>query len=131
MIRYVATVVRRNIESITKKTNLAFGETDMLTSNYKKVAVVHITVKVQILWTTHIFKLSLFNKETYKLPVAASRGAFAPLGGSVPSLPSPRRKKWPKSAIFGKFLDFCPLRIAFCPLDVPHKKFLVPPLQIT
>ena len=27
-----------------------------------------------------------------------------------------------------KFLEFCPLRIAFCPLDAPHKKILVPPL---
>ena len=42
-----------------------------------------------------------------------------PVGGSAPPV---RRKKWPKSAIFGKFLDFCPLRIAFCPLDAPPKK---------
>ena len=39
-----------------------------------------------------------------------------------------RRKKLSKLAIFGKFLDFCPLRNTFCPLDAPHKKFLVLPL---
>ena len=32
----------------------------------------------------------------------------------------PPRKKWPKSAIFGKILDFCPLRNAFCP-SMPTK----------
>ena len=47
-----------------------------------------------------------------------------PVGGSSPHLPPPvRRKKWPKSAIFGNFLDFCSLRVAFFPLDAPHKKF--------
>ena len=40
-----------------------------------------------------------------------------------PHLPPVRRKKWPKSAIFGKFLDFCPLRIAFPPRCPPPKKF--------
>ena len=46
-----------------------------------------------------------------------------------PTPPPPvRRNKWPKSSIFGKFSDFCPLRIAFCPLDAPTKKILVPPL---
>ena len=46
--------------------------------------------------------------------------------------PPPRqKKKWQKSAIFGKFWDFCPPpQDAFCPLDAPppQKKFLVPPL---
>ena len=60
--------------------------------------------------------------------VAASRGGAwggkcPPVGGSAPPFDPPvRRKTWPKSAIFGKFLDFGPLRIAFCPLDAPHKK---------
>ena len=27
-----------------------------------------------------------------------------------------------KISHFGKFVDFCPLRNAFCPLDVPHEK---------
>ena len=58
--------------------------------------------------------------------VAASRGAWGhlppPVGGSAPHSPPVRRKKWSKSAIFGKFFDLCPLRIAFCPLDTPHKK---------
>ena len=39
-----------------------------------------------------------------------------------PLAPPVRRKKWLKSAIFGNFLDFCPLRIAFCPLDAPPQK---------
>ena len=62
------------------------------------------------------------------------------MGNLLPSLPealphSPppavRRKKWPKLAIFGKCLGFCPLRIAFCPLDCPPTtKILVPPLNI-
>ena len=46
-----------------------------------------------------------------------------------PTCPPVRRKKWQKSAIFGKILDFCPLRIAFFPLDAPHKKIRVPPLD--
>ena len=50
-------------------------------------------------------------------------GKMPPVGGSAPHLPPSQKKKLPKSAIFGKFLDFCPLRIAFCPLDAPHKKF--------
>ena len=57
--------------------------------------------------------------------MAASRGAFAPPLEALPPLAHPpiRWKKWSKSAIFGKFLNFCPLRIAFCPLDAPHKNF--------
>ena len=55
-------------------------------------------------------------------------GAFAlPVGGSAPPpplAPPSEGKKWPKSAIFSKFVDFCPLRITFCP---PQKKILVPP----
>ena len=43
--------------------------------------------------------------------------------------PPSQKKKWPKSAIFGNFLDFCPLRNVFCPLDAPTKNFLVPPLH--
>ena len=68
-------------------------------------------------------------------PVAASMGAWganAPQSEALPPTCPPQKKKWPKSAIFGKFLDFCPLRIAFCPLDAPHKKKknLVPPLPL-
>ena len=43
--------------------------------------------------------------------------------------PPVRRKSWSKSAIFGKFLDSCPLRIAFSPL-MPQK-FLVPLYHFT
>ena len=39
-----------------------------------------------------------------------------------PSPPSPVRKKWLKSAIFGKFLDFCPLRNAFLSPPYPPTK---------
>ena len=50
-------------------------------------------------------------------------GANAPQSEALPPhLPPVRRKKLPKSAIFGKFLDFCPLRITFCPLDAPPQK---------
>ena len=50
-------------------------------------------------------------------------GKCPPSEALPPTCPPLRRKKWPKSAIFGKFLDFCPLRIAFCPLNAPlHKK---------
>ena len=39
----------------------------------------------------------------------------------APFAPPPsQKKKWPKSVIFGKFMDFGPLRIAFCPLDAPQ-----------
>ena len=58
--------------------------------------------------------------------IKGGMGAFAPQSKAL--LPV-RRKKWPKSAIFGNFLDFYSLRITFCPLDAPHKKFLVPPLS--
>ena len=59
--------------------------------------------------------------------MAASRGGhggiFPPVGGSAPHLPPLRRKKWPKSVIFGIFFYFCPL-------DNPTKIFLVPPLHL-
>ena len=57
--------------------------------------------------------------------VAASRGAWGhfPLSRRLcPPLAPPVRKKWLKSATFGKFLDFYPLRIVFCPLDAPPQK---------
>ena len=57
-------------------------------------------------------------------------GIFPQLEALPPLDPTVRRKKWQKSAIFGKFLDFCPLREAFCPLDAPTKTFLVSPLTI-
>ena len=41
-----------------------------------------------------------------------------PVGGSAP--PPSEDKNGQKSAIFGKYFGFCPLRIAFCPL-MPHK----------
>ena len=69
--------------------------------------------------------------------VISSGGIKGGMGENTPqseALPPSQKKKRPKSAIFGKFLDFCPLRIAFCPLDAPHKKkkkkILVPPLVI-
>ena len=51
-------------------------------------------------------------------------GICSPVGGSSPTCPLPhQKKKMAKSAIFSKFLDFCPLRNVFCPLDAsPHKK---------
>ena len=44
-----------------------------------------------------------------------------PVRGSSPPNCPPQKAKWPKSSIFGIFLNFCPLRMAFCPLDAPHK----------
>ena len=66
----------------------------------------------------------------YRCAVAASRGGAA--GGSAPPLaPLSEGKKWPKPAIFDKFLDFCPLRIAICPFDAPHTKISgVPPAAV-
>ena len=55
-------------------------------------------------------------------------GHLHPQLEALPTYPS-QKKKWPKSAIFWKVLNFCPLRIAFCPLDAP--KNLVPPLLIS
>ena len=62
--------------------------------------------------------------------VAASRGGGmggkCPLvGGSAPTCPPPvRRKKWLKSAIFGKFLDFLPPQNRILPPQCPpHKNF--------
>ena len=50
-------------------------------------------------------------------------GVFAPPPSeALPPLSPSQKKKWPKSAIFDKILDFCPLRIAFCPLDAPPQK---------
>ena len=59
-------------------------------------------------------------------------GHFPPpsLRPCPPLSPQSEAKKWSKSAIFGKFLNFCPLRNAFFPLDAPHKTFLVPPLVL-
>ena len=53
-----------------------------------------------------------------------------PQSEALPPLAPPvRRKKWPKSAIFGICFHFCPLRNAFHPFNAPPKKqFLVPPL---
>ena len=96
-------------------------------------------------------KTSLHNFQSHQTPIGLAEAVVKPervsvfsggikggaLGENPPSrrlcsplAPPVRRKKWPKSVIFGKFLDFCPLRIAFCPLDAPHKKFLVPPLSV-
>ena len=75
---------------------------------------------------SHLQKIPLYT-------VVASRGAWGkcppPVGGSAPPphLPPSQKKKMAK---ISKFLDFCPLRIALCPLDAPHKKFLVPPLFV-
>ena len=55
-----------------------------------------------------------------------STKAFAsPVRGSAPP-----PKKWQKSAIFGKFLDFCPVRHCILPPQCPPppQKILVPPL---
>ena len=55
--------------------------------------------------------------------IKGGMGAFAPQSEALPpTCPPVRRKKWPKSAIFGNILDFCPLRNVFFPLDAPHKK---------
>ena len=58
--------------------------------------------------------------------MAASRGhgAFAPQSEALPpTCPPSQKKKWPKSAILDKCLDFCPLVNAFCPLDAPQLFF--------
>ena len=70
-------------------------------------------------------------------PSGASRGdmgPFPPVGGSLPTPPSLRRKKIPKSATFGEFVDFWPSESHFA-LSMPRhkkkkkkKKKLVPPL---
>ena len=79
----------------------------------------------------------IFESEAYcpsvpplPFPVAASMGGQMhlpppppPVGGSAPHLPPVRRKKWSKSAIFGKFLDFCPTETHFAPsMPLPKKK---------
>ena len=58
-------------------------------------------------------------------------GAFAPRRRLSPSplVPQSEEKKWPKSAIFNKFLDFCPSESHFAP-SMPHKKIMVLPLLI-
>ena len=46
-------------------------------------------------------------------------GAFAPpVGGSAPLLAPSEDQNGQKQP----FLDFCPLRIAYCPLNAPHRK---------
>ena len=59
-------------------------------------------------------------------------GAFPP--PQLDTLPPtcPQSEGWQKSAIFGIFLDFCPLTYAFFPLNFPPpptKYFLVPSLK--
>ena len=84
--------------------------------------------KLKINSTVDIFKYFLGN---HKLVISGGikgegDGAFAlPQSEALPphlSPPPRQKKKWPKSVIFGKFLNFCPLRIAFFPLDAPTKK---------
>ena len=49
-------------------------------------------------------------------------GAFPPpVGGSAPTCPPVRRKNGQNQPFSAKFLNFCPLRIAFCPLVSPTK----------
>ena len=60
--------------------------------------------------------------------VPQTRGMGALSEALPPTFPRVRRKKWLKSAIFGNFLIFSPLRYAFCPPDASTKDFLVPPL---
>ena len=78
---------------------------------------------------------ALGRKDTYLLllPSGSIKGGGAwghlpppPLEGLPPCPPS-QKKKWPKSAIFGKFLDFCPSELHFAP-SMPPTNFLVPPL---
>ena len=70
------------------------------------------------------FVESNFRQGQWRHQGGGAWGKMPPSRRLCPPLPPPpvRRIKWPKSAIFGKCLDFCPLRIAFCPLDAPHKK---------
>ena len=50
-------------------------------------------------------------------------GAFAPQSEALsPTSPPIRRKKIAKISHFRQIFGFCPLRIAFCPLDALHKK---------
>ena len=55
--------------------------------------------------------------------IKGGHGAFPPVGGSLPTPPpSLRRKKIPKSVIFGEFVDFWPSESHFA-LSMPrHKK---------
>ena len=59
-----------------------------------------------------------------------------PQSGSLKLYPllSLKDNKWQKSAIFGKFWDFCLLRDTLCPLNAPSPPpilfFLVPPLFV-
>ena len=51
------------------------------------------------------------------------KGRHAPSQRLCPPCPPIKRKKLLKSAIFGIFFNFCPLRYAFCLLDAPHEQF--------
>ena len=77
-----------------------------------------------LIWVI-IMKFKYKRSTCERQSVVASRwgmGTFAPSQGLLPPL-SPRwMKKWQKSVIFGNFLDFCPLRNTFCPLDPPPQK---------
>ena len=58
-------------------------------------------------------------------------GRFPPVGGSLPTPPSLRRRnKINKISYIRRICGFLTLRIAFCPLDTPpqEKKNLVQPL---
>ena len=61
------------------------------------------------------------NKQTNKQKTPQVTSGSIKGAWGICSPPPVRRKKWPKSVIFGKFWDFCPLRIAFFPLNAPHK----------
>ena len=55
--------------------------------------------------------------------IKGGMGEFTPQSEACHHLRPPVRKiKRPKSAIFGNFLDFYPLRITFCPLNASHRK---------
>ena len=65
------------------------------------------------------------NKICLKI-VAVARGGHgghlsSPVVGSTPLYPN-QVQKWQKSAILGKFLDFCHLEI-HCSLNTTHKQF--------
>ena len=67
---------------------------------------------------------------TLKAVVASRRGmrALPPSRRLCPHLPPSEEKNGQNQPFSAIFCLFFPLRIAFCPLNAPHKKILVPPL---
>ena len=100
-----------------------------------KIPSAHISLTYIHVFCVHpidIFCLTNFEKKNTNLSGMDSDGIKGGMGEFSPPPPPPwealpplapcQKKKWSKSAIFDKFLDFCPLRNAFCPFDAPPQK---------